>query len=157
MRVQSLEQLLARHEFFEGLGPAYLDLIAGCGRNVGFAADEYLFREGDPADEFFIIRHGQLALEIYAPGKGPLVVDTVGDGEVVGISWLFPPHRWEFDGRAAVATRAVALDGACLRAKCDEDPRLGYELMKRFAGILRHRLQSARVRLLDVYGDGYAV
>jgi CRP-like cAMP-binding protein len=157
MKAQTLEQLLARHEFFQGLDPAYLDLIAGCGRNVGFAADEYLFREGDPADQFFIVRRGQLALEIYTPGRGPLVVDTVGEGEVAGVSWLFPPHRWEFDGRAVAATRAVALDGACLRAKCDEDPRLGYELMKRFAAILRHRLQSARVRLLDVYGDSYAI
>lgn len=154
MKAQTLERLLARHEFFVGLDPAYLDLIAGCGRNVGFGADDYLFREGDQADEFFIIRHGQLALEIYAPGKGPLVVDTVAEGEVVGISWLFPPHRWEFDGRAVVPTRAVAMDGTCLRAKCDEDPKLGYELMKRFAAILRHRLQSARLRLLDLYGDG---
>jgi CRP-like cAMP-binding protein len=157
MQPRTLEELLARHEFFEGLDQSYLDLIAGCGHNVGFDRDAYLFREGEPADEFFIVRRGQLALEIFAPGRGPLVVDTVGEGEVVGISWLFPPHRWEFDGRAVVATRAVALDGACLRGKCEDDPKLGYELMKRFAAILRRRLQSARLRLLDVYGDSYAL
>lgn len=157
MQARTLDQLLARHEFFAGLDPAYLELIAGCGRNVGFDRDAYLFREGEPADQFFIVRRGQIALEIFTPGKGPLVVDTVTEGEVVGISWLFPPHRWEFDGRAVVATRAVALDGACLRAKCDEDPTLGYDLMKRFAAILRRRLQSARVRLLDVYGDSQAI
>jgi CRP-like cAMP-binding protein len=157
MRAQTIDRLLARQEFFEGLDPEYLDLIAGCGRNVGFDEGSYLFREGEAADQFFILRHGQLALEIFAPGRGPLVVDTVGEGEVAGVSWLFPPHRWEFDGRAVVATRAVALDGACLRTKCDDDPRLGYELMKRFARILHHRLQSARVRLLDLYGDGHSV
>ena len=154
--METVGDLLEHHEFFAGLPQPDLRLIAGCGRNVAFAAGEYLFREGEPADTFYVVRHGRVALEIYAPGRGPLVLDTLGPGEIVGFSWLFPPYRWQFDGRAATATRAIAVDGACLRGKCDADPRLGYELIRRFAGVLASRMHSARVRLLDLYGHAGA-
>ena len=154
--METIGELLEHHDFFADLPAADVHLIAGCGRNVVFEAGEYLFREGTPADSFFVVRHGRVALEIFAPGRGPLVLDTVGPGELVGISWLFPPYRWQFDGRAGALTRAIALDGACLRGKCEEDPRLGYELMKRFAQILQSRMHSARLRLLDLYGHAGA-
>jgi hypothetical protein len=75
---------------------------------------------------------------------------------VIGWSWLFPPYRWHFDGRALSSVRATSFDGACLRGKCDQDPALGYELMKRFARVFSERLRGTRLRLLDVYGDGNA-
>ena len=83
------------------------------------------------------------------------MVQTLTAGDVAGFSWLIEPHRWEFDGRAVERVRAVQVDGACLRAKCDEDPRLGYELMRRFAALATSRLQATRLQLMDVYGRGH--
>jgi CRP-like cAMP-binding protein len=152
---QTLEPLLRGHKFFAGLDSDYLTLLTGCASNVVFAADSFLFREGEPAETFYLIRDGKVALEIAAPGRGALVVQTLGPGDVAGFSWLFDPHRWEFDGRAVEQVLAVQMDGACLRGKCDADPRLGYELMQRFAGLMTSRLQATRLQLLDVYGHAH--
>jgi CRP/FNR family cyclic AMP-dependent transcriptional regulator len=151
--MESIAELLEAHPFFKGLEPEYIALIAGCGVNVAFREDEFIFREGDPAEHFYIIRHGRVALETFVPGRGPLVIETISEGDVLGWSWLFPPYRWSSDARAVDVTRAVALDGVCLRGKCDADPRLGYELMRRFAQIIMDRLSATRLRLLDIYGN----
>jgi CRP/FNR family transcriptional regulator, cyclic AMP receptor protein len=149
---QTLEPMLRGHKFFAGLSPEYLALLAGCASNVLFPEGAFLFREGDPADTFFLLRDGKVALEIAAPGRGALLVQTLSEGDVAGFSWLIEPHRWEFDGRAVERVRAVQMDGACLRGKCAADPRLGYELMGRFAHLATVRLQATRLQLLDVYG-----
>lgn len=150
--MRTIEELLPEHPFFAGLAPSTLELCAGCAVNTHFEPDEYLFRGGDAADRFFVVRHGRVALEIPSPGAGALVLDTMDDGEVLGWSWLIPPYRYTFDARAVEPTSAVSFDGACLRGKCDADPRLGYELMQRVAQVMFARMQSARVRLLDLYG-----
>lgn len=148
----TFELVLRGHEFFAGLPPEYLTLLAGCASNVVFPEGAFLFREGEPADSFFLLRNGKVALEIAAPGPGALLVQTLGEGDVAGFSWLIEPHRWEFDGRAVERVHAVQMDGACLRGKCAADPRLGYELMRRFARLATVRLQATRLQLLDVYG-----
>ncbi len=150
--MRTIEGLITELPTFAGLDPGYLELIAGCGSNRVFEAGEHLAREGDPADAFFAIRHGRVALELTASASGPLMISTLGEGAVVGWSWLFPPHRWSFDARALEQTRVVAFDGACLRGKCDADHELGYALMQRFAAVLLDRLQATRLQLLDVYG-----
>jgi CRP/FNR family transcriptional regulator, cyclic AMP receptor protein len=151
--MRTIDQILGELPTFAGLDPGYLEFIAGCGANRVFEAGEHLAREGDPADSFFVIRHGRVALEVAAPGRGELMIETLGEGAVVGWSWLFPPHRWSFDARAAERTRTIAFDGACLRGKCDQDKVLGYELMQRFAAVMLDRLQATRLQLLDVYGE----
>ena len=151
--MRTLVELLSACPVFTGLDGTTLELIAGCGRNVRFAAGQQLFREGEPADTFYVLRHGVVTLEMRVPARRPLVIETVHDGDVVGWSWLVPPYRWAFDARAAEPTAAVALDGACLREKCREDPALGFELLQRFSQVMVERLQAARLRLLDVYGD----
>jgi CRP/FNR family cyclic AMP-dependent transcriptional regulator len=118
--METIEMLLHEIPLFAGLEPAQLELIAGCGSNVHFDDDQVLFREGDPADTFYVVR----------------------------------PYRWHFDARALSPVRATAFDAACLRGKCDDDPKLGYALMSRFAGVLIERLQWTRLRLLDIYGSG---
>jgi CRP/FNR family transcriptional regulator, cyclic AMP receptor protein len=152
---QTLEHVLSRHGFFDGIDAEYLALIAGCASNVVFADGAFLFREGDPAETFYLVREGAVALELTAPGR-VLTVQTVGAGEMAGFSWLISPHRWEFDGRAVGRVHALELDGTCLRAKCDADPRLGYDLMQRFARLATRRLQATRLQLLDVYGHAHA-
>ena len=149
--MKSLEEILAEHRFFRDLRPEYVRIIAGCASNVHFDAGKILFREGAPADRFFAIREGSVAVELHAPDRGPLVVQTVGAGEILGWSWLFPPYNWKFDARAREAVRATSFDGACLRKKCDADPAMGYELMKRLAHLVSQRLEATRLQLLDLY------
>ena len=124
----------------------FVELVVGCAKNVRFDAGKYLFREGDPADQFYLIREGRVALEIAAPGRGAVTFQTVGEGEIVGVSWLFPPYRWTYDARALELVRAIGMDATCLRDKCEADHDLGYEMMKRFVPILVQRLQATRCR-----------
>ena len=152
----TLEPLLREHPFLGELEPEYLALLAGCATNVRFREGAFMFREGEPADQCFLIREGKMALEIAAPGRGSIIVQTLGAGDVTGFSWLLEPHQWEFDGRAVEPVRALALDGTCLRGKCADDPRLGFELTQLFARLAIRRLQATRLRLLDVYGNAHA-
>jgi CRP-like cAMP-binding protein len=150
--MEGLERFLKEHPFFAGCPEDQIALVTGCARNHRFDPGQYLFREGEAADEFFLIRHGKVALEIAAPGQPPIVMATLGEGEIVGASWLLPPYRWNFDARALELVRALGIDAACLRRKCEADHHLGYEMMKRFAPILVKRLQATRLQILNVYG-----
>jgi len=149
--MENLERLLAEHPFLAGLPKDHLELLVGCAANVKFNAKQYLFREGEEAEQFFIIRSGKVALELYVPGEGAITIQTLGEGEIIGWSWLFPPYRWRFDAQAMEQTLVIALDGKCLRNKCEGDHHLGYQLLKRFTDILEQRLQAMRMQLLDVY------
>jgi CRP-like cAMP-binding protein len=149
--VKALEEILSGHAFFRDLKPEYLKLIAGCGTNVHFDAEQVILREGEPADRFYAIRGGSVAIELHSPDRGAIVVQTLGEGEILGWSWLFPPYVWKFDARAREVVRATSFDGACLRKKCDADPAMGYELMKRLAHLVSTRLEATRLQLLDLY------
>ncbi len=150
--MQTLEPILAAHPFFTGLDERHLQLLVGCASNVRFNADEFLLREGQEANQFYLIRTGKVRLEIFTPERGPIAIQTIGEGDVLGWSWLMPPYRWSLDARALEPIRAIVLDGACLRGKCEADHDLGYELHKRFAPLIVQRLQATRLQLLDVYG-----
>ncbi len=152
--MEGLDRILKEHPFFADFGPRHIELLAGCAKNHRFPVGQYLFREGEPANEFFLIRHGKVALEIAAPGKEPVVFETLGDGEIAGASWLVPPYRWMSNARALALTRAIGIDAECLRRKCDADHLLGYEMMKRFLSVLVKRLHATRLQILDVYGRG---
>ncbi|MEM4407670.1 MAG: cyclic nucleotide-binding domain-containing protein [Candidatus Caldarchaeum sp.] len=147
-----IDEVLTEHPFFDGLNEKYIALLAGLGSYAGFNPGEYLFREGEEANSFYIITFGQVSLEISFPGKGSVAVQMVKEGDIVGWSWLHPPYRWFLDARAVTHVRAIAIDGRSLRSKCDEDPCLGYELMKRFAFVIAQRLHATRLQLLDIYG-----
>lgn len=151
--MRELDTLLADVPLFEGLKDEELELLAGCASNVRFREGELLFREGEAADTFYVVRHGTVALETFVAPLGGVTIQTVEAGEVVGWSWLFEPYRWHLDARALTTVRATGFDAACLRQKCDDDPALGYDLMRRFASVIIERLQWTRLRLLDVYGQ----
>jgi CRP/FNR family transcriptional regulator, cyclic AMP receptor protein len=150
--MRTIDQLIAESPTFEGLRKEQLEFIAGCAWNERIPAGTLVLREGERAERFFLIRHGTVSLEIDAPGRGPLLIQTLHDGEVVGWSWLFAPHRWAMDGRAITDCSVVTFDGTCVRGKCEADHELGYELMKRFAANLIDRLQGTRMQLIDIYG-----
>jgi CRP/FNR family cyclic AMP-dependent transcriptional regulator len=149
---KDIEALVADHPFFKDFAPQYQALIAGCGKNVHFTAGQLLAKTGDGANEFFAIRHGRASIELHSSERGPLILQTVEAGEIVGWSWLFPPYQWKFDVRAVEDIRAISFDGQCLRRKCENDSAMAYEFMKRFAQVFMNRLESARLQLLDLYG-----
>jgi CRP-like cAMP-binding protein len=128
-------------------------LAATCATERSVEAGERLCREGDAATEFFEIRSGVVALEIVVPGRDALLIETLHDGDLLGWSWLYEPHRWQFDARATSPCDLRVFDGACVRAACDADPALGYAFMQRFAAVMVERLQATRLQLLDVYGN----
>ncbi len=150
--IEGMDRVVREHPFFAGLGEDTIQLVAGCTRAVVFESGEHLFREGDPADEFFLLRHGRVALEVTAPGSGALILQTIQPGEVAGLSWLIPPYRTTSGARAIEPVRAIGVDARCLRKKCEADPAFGYAMMMRFVPVLIQRLQASRLQMLDVYG-----
>ena len=153
--ITDLEPILKRQPFFEGMPEADLKLISGCAKNITFQPGDVIAREGQSANEFFLIREGRVAVGIATPRGGSLTIETHDAGSVVGWSWLLPPNVWHFDLTAVTPIRALSMDGRCLRGKCEEDPRLGYELMKRFSAIMVERLSATRLQLLDLYGSNH--
>jgi CRP/FNR family transcriptional regulator, cyclic AMP receptor protein len=151
--MEGLGRIIKAHPFFAGMPDAFCDLVCGCAKNSRFGAGQYLFHEAEPADWFYLIRHGRVALALTAPGRGEVTFQTVGEGELAGVSWLIPPYRWTYDARAVEETRAIAVNARCLREKCEADHDLGYDMMKRFMPVLIQRLQATRLQILDVYGS----
>jgi CRP-like cAMP-binding protein len=151
--METLERIIREHRFFADIDTAFSGLVTGCAKNVRFEGGAYLFHEGEAADQFYLIREGRVALEITAPGRGAITFQTVGEGEIVGVSWLIPPYRWMFTAKAVDRVRAISMDANCLRQKCEDDHDLGYEMMKRFMPILLERLHATRMQILDVYGS----
>jgi CRP/FNR family transcriptional regulator, cyclic AMP receptor protein len=153
--VRTIEDLLSETAALGPLTPEHRRLIAGCGSNRVFEDGDYLMREGEPADTFYVVRTGDVALEAFSPQRGAMTVETLHDGDLIGWSWLVPPHRTMFDARALGTTHTMAFDGACLRGKLEQDPALGYDVLQLFATVIVERLQNTRLRLLDLYGkDG---
>jgi CRP-like cAMP-binding protein len=148
-----IREILASHSTFAVLDEEAIALLAGCAKNRAFKADEMIFREGDPADTLHLIRRGSVSLEMHAPGRGTLTILTLGEGTILGWSWLYPPHRWLFDARALDDVGAIEMDGRCVREKCEGNHSLGYTLMKQFAHVMVDRLQATRLQLLDIYAN----
>jgi CRP/FNR family transcriptional regulator, cyclic AMP receptor protein len=150
--METLEKILSEHPFFKDFDKKYLPLIVGCASNVRFEPEQLIYREGEKIDQFYLIRQGRVGLEINSPQKGAIVIQTVTEGDILGWSWLVPPFLARFNARAYEPTRAVALDGKCLRTKCEADHELGYEFYRRMTDIFVQRLQATRLQLLDLYG-----
>jgi CRP-like cAMP-binding protein len=149
--METLRPILEKHPFFKDLKPAYLDLAVGCASNVRFKEGEIIAREGEPADKFYLIREGKVAIEINVSSHRSITIQTIQDGDILGWSWLIPPHYNRFNARAVVEVRAIALDGKCLRTKCETDHDLGYELLKRLTAIFTQRLAETRKQLINIY------
>jgi CRP-like cAMP-binding protein len=149
----TLEQILKEHPFFNDFPAQHLELIVGCASNVRFEPGKVIFQEGETANTFYLIRQGKVALQMISGRRGPLTVLTVGEGEILGWSWLFPPHHYRFSARSVEPTRAFAIDGQCLRGKAEQDHDLGYHLLKRWAPVVERALDATRLQLVNVYQD----
>lgn len=150
--MKTLKSVLAKHYCFKGLEQKYLDMITEKATHASFKEGEFIFRENDKADKLMIITEGIVALEArVAPDRDPITIQMIGEGDVLGWAWLFPPYLCHFDSRAVAPTKAIVLDGAFIRTKCDEDHDLGYELLKRFAYVIEQRLQAVRLQNPNMY------
>jgi CRP-like cAMP-binding protein len=150
-----LRSYLAQHAFFIGLSDAHLDLLGSYASAARYGAQQRVFKYDTDANQFYVLRDGKVGVEIPAVSGEPLRIQTVGSGGVLGWSWLIPPYRWAFDARALVTSEIVVLDGARLRAQCETDPKLGYELMKRFAALMAERLNASRLAAIRQYSGDY--
>ena len=150
--METARDLLAAQPFLAGLTGRQLDKLSYWSRRQVFRCGTRVFEEGGRADRFWLLKDGRVALDTEVPGRGGVVVESLGPGAVLGWSWLFPPYRWHFGATAVETTLAIELDGRGVREACDRDTALGYELTSRFTQVVVERLQATRMRLLDLYG-----
>ena len=146
---QALATTIAEHRLFKDLAPRYLALLAEVAMFKEFAPDEVIFKEGDPANRFYLILDGEVALESARRDGPSVLLQTIGRDDVLGWSWLFPPYYWHFDARATVPTKAVFFYGTWLRENCERDHDFGYEMMKRMSAVIIERLQATRKKLAE--------
>jgi CRP-like cAMP-binding protein len=143
-----LQNLISQHPFLADLSPHHLRLLSDCAMSAHFTAGELIFKEGDPANGFYLIQKGRVALECYAKQPGETLIQLLYSGDVLGWSWLFPPYCWHFNARALEPTEAIFIYASPLREECESDHELGYELFKRMAEVMLARLQATRRQLL---------
>ena len=146
--IEVTAESLARHPFLHGMSAEHLAVLADKARDVAFPDRHRLFEDGGGANRFWLIQSGHVTLDLHVPGQGQMKIDTIGMGELVGWSWLFPPYRWAFGAVTASPVEAFEFDGRAVRARCESDPALGYELTRRLAYVVTGRLQATRIRLI---------
>ncbi|MDQ2918467.1 MAG: cyclic nucleotide-binding domain-containing protein [Verrucomicrobiota bacterium] len=149
---QRIEAHVTRHPFLSGMPANHIKVLAGCAKLLRFASDEMVFRAGEPADGFYLVESGEVAIDA-ATKKKPVTIDTVSAGEPLGWSWIFEPYRWQYDARATQPTTAHFFDAAVLRRHRGDDETFGHELFKRMSEVMVKRLQAARGKLVDAFED----
>ena len=150
VKPESISVRVALHPFLAGMNPTQLALLRDCAIAVHFKKGQTILREGDLANRFYLIESGKVVLESNENFGNPLIIETIGAGDLLGWSWMFPPYVWNFTARATESTDAVFFYGTILREYCERDPSLGYELFKRMAPVILRRLQAARKKLLSI-------
>jgi CRP/FNR family cyclic AMP-dependent transcriptional regulator len=145
--------ILAAQPFLKGLSKAHLELLANESMLAEFKTDELIFKESSPANRFYILLSGEVALESPCPKcddeRDPVLIETIGAASVLGWSWFFPPYYAHFNARAVSPVKAIFFYGTRLREQCENDHDLGYELIKRVAAIFIERLQATRLKLSE--------
>ena len=150
--MNSVEDLIADHPFLSALPPQLLDIFSDCASLRGFASGQQIFHEDGDADHFYLILSGQVALETFVPGCGMVAIQSLGPGEPLGWSWLFPPHQWHFSAATLKPTEVISFDAAALRKKAEAHLEFRAELLARITQTLVQRLQGTRMQLIDLYG-----
>ena len=146
----SLATRVALHPFLTGMSRTHLALLADCAIAAHFEKGQTILREGEFAKGVYLIESGEVVLESGEESGEPVVVDTIGPGDPLGWSWMFPPYIWRFTARAVEPIDAIFFDGTTLREYCEKDHSLGYELLKRTTLVMLRRLQATRDRMLSI-------
>jgi CRP-like cAMP-binding protein len=149
-KVEPIETLIRKHPFFKDLSPHHYRLLADSAMPTQFRAGEVVFQQGDPANRFYLLQRGKVAVETWMKERGTITIETLYGGDVLGWSWLFPPYYWQFGARALEETDAIFIYGTPLREECESDHEFGYELMKRVSAVMLERLQATRRQLVGV-------
>jgi CRP/FNR family transcriptional regulator, cyclic AMP receptor protein len=147
---------LGKHAFLRGMTDRHLATLSRASWVAPVRAGHRLFEEGGTAHRFWLLQSGHVALDLHSPGHR-LIVETLGPGDLVGLSWFVPPYRWQFGATAVQDTVTFELNAIAVRAACEEDPALGYALLRRVMSAASSRLHATRLRLLDLYGASGAV
>ena len=145
----SIENYLSSHKFFSGLDQAYIKFLAGAARELQLNEGDALFKQGERADRFYLLRRGQVSIQVPALMGPTLEIQTLGEDQILGWSWLIAPYRWSFLARAVSDSDVLEFDGSAILAHCEHDPKFGYELFKRFAALMSERLDAARQKMMD--------
>lgn len=141
---------MSAHPFLKGMSPEHLGTLALYAMRTAFEPAQLVFKQGDLANRFYLILEGEIALEAIAGNRRTVVIQTIGPGEVLGWSWLFPPHTWRFSARALGPVNAIFFYGTRLREHCEEDPAFGHDMLLRVAEVTIGRLNAVRQRLLEL-------
>lgn len=148
--IEPMATRVALHPFLVGMNRKQLALLTDCAMVVQFKRGQVIFREGEIANRFYLIETGRVILESSGALGDPAVIDTIGAGDLLGWSWIFPPYVWHFTARATEPTAAIFFYGTILREYCERDHSLGYELFKRMGAVMIKRMQAARDKMLAV-------
>ena len=157
MNNKSTKSYLSSHAFFKGLDTDFINHLANSASSRQIKKDEILFNQADHADKFYLLRSGQISIQIPAIMGPVLEIQVVGEGQILGWSWMIPPYRWNFQARALEDSELLEFDGKAILAHCEEDPKFGYELLKRFTALMSERLSAARQKMMDQWNpEGFA-
>ena len=148
IEIEPLDTRVALHPFLAGMNREQLAVLTDCAIPVHFEKGQIIFREGDMANRFYLIESGKVLLESSEGLGNPVIIDTIGSGDLLGWSWMFPPYTWQFTARTVEPTAAIFFYGTILREYCEKDHSLGYELLKRMSAVMVKRLQGARKKML---------
>ena len=151
----AIDDVLTAHPFFSGLDPDLLRRFASCSRPVEFAADATILQAGAPAECLYAITKGRVAVGVRVPGRGFQVIETLQAGDILGWSWLFEPYVWTFDAVAAKPVQAIEVGTTCIRSVLDADPAAAAVIYRSIGALMAERLASARLRLVDLFGEGH--
>jgi CRP/FNR family transcriptional regulator, cyclic AMP receptor protein len=154
---ESLSARIALHPFLVGMNHTHLALLTDCAIATRFQKGQMILREGEFANRFYLIESGKIILESGEGFGDPVVIETIGSGDLLGWSWMFPPYVWNFTARAIEPTTAIFFYGTILREYCERDPSLGYELFKRITPVMMRRLQRARRKMLAIHTNDAAL
>ena len=147
--MQSIENYLSAHSFFSGLEDGFMKFLSNSAQELQIKEGNVLFQQGKPADKFYLLRRGHVSVQVPALVGPTLELQVLGEDQILGWSWLIPPYRWNFQARALEDSELLEFDGRAILARCEEDPKFGYELFKRFAALMSERLDSARQKIMD--------
>jgi len=154
---QSIEDYLPTHAFFSELDDNFMKFLTDSATELKIKKGDVLFQQGERADKFYLLRNGQVSVQVPALMGPTLEIQTLGEDQILGWSWLIPPYRWNFQARALEDSDLLEFDGSAILARCEEDPKFGYELLKRFAALMSERLDAARQKTMDEWNPpGFA-
>lgn len=151
--MDKIKKLISEKPFFRDLKSEYIDILAKYATKSEYQPFDFIFKIGEDANNFYLVESGNVAIELFSSEKGIIRIQTVGEGDILGWSWMLPPYKWHFEARTIENTSLIVFDGKAILKECEKNQGFGYEILKRYMVVMAERLEAARYQLLDVYGN----